>query len=54
MLVFDNVAVQHGRQPWDGEQIDPVVFANLWDGETPGKYEGSEDDWAQVVQATGS
>jgi len=49
VLVFDNVAAQHGRQPWEEEEGDRVVFASLWDGVTPGKYEGSEGDRAQVV-----
>lgn len=51
VLVYDNVIAQHGRQPWKGEQEDRVVLASLWDGFVPGKYEGSEGDWAQVVQA---
>lgn len=54
VLVLDNVAAQHGRQPWEGEQGDRAVFASLWDGGTPGKYEGSEGEWAQVVKATKS
>jgi alpha-ketoglutarate-dependent taurine dioxygenase len=53
VLVYDNVIAQHGRQPWEGEQEDRVVFASLWDGAVvPGKYEGSEGSWAQVVQAS--
>ncbi|RMZ87684.1 hypothetical protein DV736_g5088, partial [Chaetothyriales sp. CBS 134916] len=52
VLVFDNVVAQHGRQPWVGEQKDRIVLASLWDGETvPGRYQNSEGDWAQVVQA---
>lgn len=50
VLVYDNVIAQHGRQPWQGEQSDRVVYASLFDGkEVPGAY-GSAD-WAQVVQA---
>jgi hypothetical protein len=52
VLVYDNVIAQHGRQPWEGEQEDRVVFASLWDGVTPGKFEQSEGNWAQVVQAS--
>lgn len=52
VLVYDNVVSQHGRQPWGGKQEDRVVLASLWDGQTPGKYEGSHGDWAQVVQAS--
>ena len=52
VLVYDNVISQHGRQPWEGEQGDRVVLASLWDGEVPGKYEGSVGDWASVVQAS--
>ncbi|PVI01644.1 taurine catabolism dioxygenase TauD [Periconia macrospinosa] len=51
VLVYDNVISQHGRQPWEGKQEDRVVLASLWDGQTPGKYEGSPEGWAQVVQA---
>lgn len=51
VLVYDNVVAQHGRQPWEGEQADRVVLASLWDGVAPGRYEGSEGDWAQVVKA---
>ena len=51
VLVYDNVVAQHGRQPWEGEQTDRVVLASLWDGIAPGRYEGSEGDWAQVVKA---
>lgn len=50
MLVFDNIIAQHGRQPWEGEQSDRVVLANLFDGDNvPGAY--GDADWAQVVQA---
>ncbi|CAI6338316.1 unnamed protein product [Periconia digitata] len=51
VLVYDNVISQHGRQPWGGKQDDRVVLASLWDGPTPGRYEGSHESWAQVVQA---
>lgn len=51
VLVYDNVVAQHGRQPWEGEQADRVVLASLWDGIAPGRYEGSEGDWANVVKA---
>jgi alpha-ketoglutarate-dependent taurine dioxygenase len=51
VLVYDNVIAQHGRQPWQGEQGDRVVLASLWDGVVPGRYKGSEGNWAQVVQA---
>jgi hypothetical protein len=54
VLVYDNVAAQHGRQPWEGKQNDRVVFASSWDGVTPGKYKGIEGDWAQVVKVTAS
>lgn len=50
VLVYDNIAAQHGRQPWEEEQSDRVVFASLWGGLTPGKYERSDGDWAQVVE----
>ncbi|KAJ5787626.1 hypothetical protein N7457_002616 [Penicillium paradoxum] len=50
VLVYDNVIAQHGREPWEGEQLDRVVMASLFDGETvPGAY--GFGDWAQVVQA---
>jgi alpha-ketoglutarate-dependent taurine dioxygenase len=53
VLVYDNVISQHGRQPWAGKQEDRVILASLWDGDAvPGQYEGSKDDWAQVVQAS--
>jgi alpha-ketoglutarate-dependent taurine dioxygenase len=51
VLVYDNVIAQHGRQPWGPDQGDRVVLASLWDGLVPGQFEGSEGDWAQVVQA---
>lgn len=51
VLVYDNVIAQHGRQPWGGEQEDRVVLASLWDGVVPGRFEGSEGPWAQIVQA---
>lgn len=51
VLVYDNVIAQHGREPWEGEQGDRVIMANLFDGdEVPGAY--SDADWAQVVQAS--
>ncbi|KAK2782797.1 hypothetical protein FQN52_000620 [Onygenales sp. PD_12] len=50
VLVYDNVIAQHGREPWEGEQTDRVVFASLFDGDSvPGAY--GDGDWAQVVQA---
>ncbi|KAL4895618.1 Clavaminate synthase-like protein [Aspergillus ambiguus] len=50
VLVYDNVIAQHGREPWEGEQSDRVVFASLFDGpRVPGAY--GLGDWAQVVQA---
>ncbi|KAI0198039.1 hypothetical protein F4808DRAFT_271577 [Astrocystis sublimbata] len=50
VLVYDNIIAQHGRQPWEGGQIDRVVMASLFDGdEVPGAY--GDADWAQVVQA---
>ena len=50
VLVYDNIIAQHGRQPWQGEQSDRVVYASLFDGdEVPGAYVPA--DWAQVVQA---
>ena len=50
VLVYDNIIAQHGRQPWQGEQSDRVVYASLFDGdEVPGAY--GTADWAQVVQA---
>ncbi|KAF2796750.1 Clavaminate synthase-like protein [Melanomma pulvis-pyrius CBS 109.77] len=52
VLVYDNVVAQHGRQPWEGEQGDRVVLASLWDGVVPGKFEGSEGEWARVVQVS--
>ncbi|KAK1144823.1 hypothetical protein N8T08_004836 [Aspergillus melleus] len=49
VLVFDNVAAQHGREPWRGEQEDRVVMASLFDGDVPGAY--GFGGWAKVVQA---
>ncbi|KAL5359055.1 Clavaminate synthase-like protein [Aspergillus floccosus] len=50
VLVYDNVIAQHGREPWEGEQVDRVVLASLFDGPSvPGAY--GFGDWAQVVQA---
>ncbi|TVY84102.1 Clavaminate synthase-like protein [Lachnellula suecica] len=50
VLVYDNIVAQHGRQPWEGEQGDRVVFASLFDGESvPGGY--GFGDWAKLVQA---
>lgn len=50
VLVYDNVISQHGREPWEGEQGDRVVYASLFDGASvPGAY--GDADWAQVVQA---
>lgn len=50
VLVYDNIIAQHGRQPWEGEQLDRVVLASLFDGDSvPGAY--GFGDWAQVVQA---
>lgn len=52
VLVFDNVIAQHGRQPWQGEQLDRIIMASLWDGVIPGCYQGSDPSWGQVVQAS--
>ncbi|GAB1212269.1 hypothetical protein ATERTT37_001401 [Aspergillus terreus] len=50
VLVYDNVIAQHGREPWEGEQADRIVYASLFDGPSvPGAY--GFGDWAQVVQA---
>ncbi|KAJ5143300.1 uncharacterized protein N7515_002087 [Penicillium bovifimosum] len=50
VLVYDNTIAQHGREPWEGDQLDRVVMASLFDGESvPGAY--GYGDWAQVVQA---
>ncbi|KAI9697466.1 MAG: hypothetical protein M1820_007801 [Bogoriella megaspora] len=50
VLVYDNIISQHGRQPWEGNQSDRVVFASLFDGaKVPGAYGYGE--WARVVQA---
>ena len=49
VLVFDNVVAQHGRQPWEGAQEDRIVYASLFDGALPGRY--NDKPWAQVVQA---
>ena len=60
VLVFDNVIAQHGRQPWQGEQHERVIYASLWDGESvPGRWDGPDTasadqalrEWAQVVPA---
>lgn len=50
VLVYDNAIAQHGRQPWEGEQLNRVVFASLFDGaKVLGAYGYGE--WVQLVQA---
>jgi alpha-ketoglutarate-dependent taurine dioxygenase len=48
VLVFDNVAAQHGRRPWVGVQSDRIVHASLWDGAVPLPYGGHE--WERLVK----
>lgn len=51
VLVYDSVIAQHGRGPWEGEQLNRVVLASLFDGKSvPGPYDFG--DWAKVVQAS--
>ena len=50
VLVYDSVIAQHGKEPWEGTQSDPVVLASLFDGESvPGPY--GFGDWAKAEQA---
>lgn len=50
VLLFDNLAAQHGRQPWNGELGDRVILASLWDGPKE-RLAYSDDEWAQIVTA---
>ena len=49
VLIYDNLVAQHGRQPWEGEQSERVVYASFFDGNmVPGAYGSGE--WGQLVQ----